>query len=246
MSIIDLDVPSANYMWRTSENVETYAGSLSLVLAYGLSDMIEQLNECYECGSDDHYFGHKAFARLTLEQKAWTLRMITFGLLDREIPAVPLTAFFDAAVAAIFRRLEELVAVEIGMAETKGEAAPDWCYDVRRAILAVHEKDGMNSPDFLDGNEPLKVDCVDMEQWQDAIAGIWEDILWDDDYAMLTIEDMPPKLATEARTKLGIDNDYFIAIPDDPQPTEAQRLLQEADALCTRVIEREAKILTSI
>jgi len=227
-------------MWHTSENIETHTGSTSLVLAYGLRDMIEHLIECYECDDDDHHFGHRAFARLTLEQKAWTVHKVTFGLLDHETPAVPLTAFFDATVAAIFRRLEELVAEEIEMAKLKREIAPD-CYDVRRAILAVHEKDGMNSPDFLDGDEPLAAACADMERWNDAIAFIEEDILWDDDYDMLTIEDMPPELATEIRTTLGIDDDYFTAIPADPKPAEALTLLCDARNLCAKIIERETK-----
>ena len=229
-------------MWHTSEQVKTFAGAFSLVLAYGLDDMLEHLEYCYEVDEDDHRFGHKAFAYLTLEQKVWTVHKVAFGLLDRKIPIVPLTAYSEATVATIFRRLEDLVTIEIDKVIVDKDES-DLCYVVRRAILAVHEEAGRNSPDFIDDDEPLKTECVDIDKWKVAIECIEECILWDNDYDRCTFGDGHPDLDAKMREIFGIDDDYFSAIPDDPKPTVAKKLLRETQKLCDRVIKREEKKL---
>jgi hypothetical protein len=44
---------------------------------------------------------------------------------------------------------------------------------------------------------------------------------------------------SEAKEIFGIADDYFSSIPDDPNPNEAMRLLNETNKLCQRVIKRE-------
>ena len=229
-------------MWHTSEPVETFAGALSLVLAYGLDDMLEHLYYCYEVDEDDHHFGHRAFANLTLEQKAWTVHKVAFGLLDRKTPIVPLTAYVEATVATIFRRMEDLVTIEIDRITVDKDESDLW-YAVRRAILAVHEEAGRNSPDFIGNDELLKLECVDIDKWKVAIECIEECILWDMDYDIHTIEDESPDRAAQKKRVFGIDNDYFSAIPDEPKTAAAKKLLQETQKLCDRVIKREEKKL---
>jgi len=227
-------------MWHTSEKVKTFAGAFSFLLAYGLDEMLELLENCYEFEDDDHRFGHRAFANLTLEQKVWTVHKVAFGLLDRKTPIVPLTAYTEATVATIFRRIEDLVTFEIDM-ETDDDDESGLRYTVRRAILAVHEETGLDSPDIIDDDEPLKADCADMDEWKFAIESIECTILWDMDYDIRTFEDGPPDLNAKKRQKFGIDDDYFSAIPDDPKPAEAKKLLRETRKLCDRVIKREEK-----
>ncbi|MDR0327776.1 MAG: hypothetical protein LBI05_05725 [Planctomycetaceae bacterium] len=229
-------------MWRTSEPVKTFAGALSLVLAYGLSDMLEWMETSLDDDADENDYlpEIERFANLTLEQKAWTVHLVTFGLLDRKTPTVPLTAYSEATVATIFRTVEDMVQSEISFIEDDPDCG---CYYVRRAIWTVYEESGHNSPDYLVEDEPLKVECSDMEQWKEAIYDIEFSILWDTDYDFTTFEDDPPELAALKRAHFTIDDNYFVAIPDDPHPAEAKRLIQEARKLCARVIKREEKKL---
>jgi len=227
-------------MWHTAEKVETFAGAFSFLLAYGLDDMLEHLQDCYESEDYGHRFGHRVFANLTLEQKTWTLHKVAFGLLDRKTPIVPLTAYSEATVATIFRQIENLVTFEIDMEPVYAEES-GWRFAVRQAILAVHEEVGLDSPDFIDDDEPLKAECADMDEWKFAIESIECTILWDMDYDIRTFEDGHPDIDAQKRKKFGIDDDYFSAIPDDPKPAEAKKLLREARKLCDRVIKREKK-----
>ena len=216
------------------------------MLAYGLSDMLEWM----ECSLDDDEDENdylpdeiERFANLTLEQKAWTVHLVAFGLLDRRTPIVPLTAYTEATVATIFRTIENMVQMEIDFVENLAEnETVDGLYDVRRAIWTVHEEAGRNSADFID-DEPLKVECADIEQWKEAVHSIEFSILWDTDYAITTFEDGHPELDALKRARFTIDDNYFSAIPDDPRPAEAKRLMQEAQKLCDRVIKREEKKL---
>jgi len=236
-------------MWHTSENIETFTGSIALVIAYGVNEMLEILEDCYDSlesgfdlNDDEHCFGHKAFARLTLEQKIWTLHKVAFGLLDQKIPVVRLTAYLEATVATIFRQVEDLVTIEIDVVRVDNDKQDIW-YAVRRAILAVHEKEGWNSPDHISDDEPLKVDCEDIEEWKIAIGQIESSILWDMDYDLTPI-DKHPSLDAAWRSQFSIDDDYFTAIPKDPKPAEAGKLLRKTSKLCDRVIKREEKKLS--
>lgn len=76
-------------MWHTPEGERTF----SLILAYALQAMFEQLDYCYEVDEGGYEFGCRAFAALTLEQKVWALHKIAFGLLDMKTPIAPLVVY---------------------------------------------------------------------------------------------------------------------------------------------------------
>lgn len=234
-------------MWNAAEGEKTFTGPYGLAIAYGLNAMIDELEYCYAEDEDDHHFGYRAFADLTLEQKAWTLHKVAFGLLDRKTEIIPLSAFLEAAVATIFRQLEDLIAMEIDNArdsKLEPQEVQDWFYLVRRAISTVHEQEERNLPPFLeDDEEPLTPDCEDFEQWELAVECMESAILRDSDYEDDAFSDISPEYEKQTKTMFGISVEYYRAIPDDPKPEEAKRLLKEATQLCERVIRREEKKL---
>jgi hypothetical protein len=64
------------------------------------------------------------------------------------------------------------------------------------------------------------------------LIGCLEDhLLWDEDWDMVDHLDASPEVARRVKQELGILDDYFVAIPDDPSDTEAERLLAELVAL---------------
>lgn len=230
-------------MWHTPEGKRTFTGPYALVLAYGLKAMHEQLEYCYEVDEDDHEFGYRAFATLTLEQKVWALHKIAFGLLDKKTPIAPLVAYLEAGVATIFHELIGCVEVEIDFAKEDGEAE-DWHFNTRRAILTVHEKESRNDPPFVeDDEEPLRLECDDIEQWKMAVEYLEDEVLWDADYEMESTADMPPEHDAAFKQEMGIADSYYNAIPNDPHSPQAIKLLKEVEKLCDRVISREEKKL---
>ncbi len=187
-------------------------------------------------------YGHRAFDRLTGEQKAWAIHQVAFGLLDKKTDIVPLMAYVEATVATIFRQMEVDIETEISMAEDcPGEDRTV----IRRAVLAAYEQAGGNSPDMLmDDEEPLRVECDIFSEWKMAIELLEESILWDSDYDLDIFDDMPPQKGGRLKNTFGILNDYFSAVPDDPNRADALKLLKTTQKLCDRVIKREEKKLT--
>jgi hypothetical protein len=236
-------------MWNTPVKTKTFTGPYALVLAYGLKEMYERLKYCLECNDeDDHHFGYRAYAQLTLEQKVWTLHRIAFGLLDRKTPIIPLTDYLEAGVATLFREVEGCIEVEIDtFRDIKNDEDKDfrnWCFSTRRAILAVHEKEGRNKLPFVEESEDiLRLECEDIEQWRVAVEHLECNVLWDSDYDMNEFADMNPDAEEVAKIKLGIADDYFSTIPNDPKLPEVEKLMKEIAKLCDRVIKREEKYL---
>lgn len=235
-------------MWHVPGGARAFTGPASLMFAYGLSGLIELSNYCYEENDEDFQFGYQVFAELTLEQKVWTLHQITFGLLDEKTPIVPLTAFNEAAIASIFLELERMVDMEIDNARETDPSNTEkwqWCHAARKAILAVHEETGGNTPESLDGLEPLTEDCEEIVRWRNALDPMYDLVLWDGDYRDYSFLDSRPEINAGMKQIFGIDNEYYSSIPDDPKPARAKKLLKEADQLCDRIIEQADLILSS-
>jgi len=74
-------------------------------------------------------------------------------------------------------------------------------------------------------------DDQDWDDWDLLIECLEGRVLWDDDWDMVDHLDATPEVARRAKAKLGISDDYFVAIPDDPSDAEAERLLAELIAL---------------
>ena len=226
-------------MWNAPNGHTTFTGPLAFLLAQGIWAITSDLEAAFEYDDEFCDYGHPAFDRLTNEQKAWTLHKVAFGLLDRKTEVVHLMAYLEATVATVFRQIEVDLDVEIQMAE---EEPDDDCFSLRRAALAAYEKVGGNSPEMLmEDEEPLRVECDDFEEWKTVIEILEETVLWDADYDLDNFDDMPSKESKELKHRYGILDDYFTAIPDDPKPNEALKLLEKTRKLCERVCAREQK-----
>lgn len=227
-------------MWHAPEGQTTFTGPFAIALAYSIWDMISELEANLE-EPDVCCHGHRAFDRLTSEQKAWAIHQVAFGLLDKKTEIVPLMAYVEATVATIFRRMEENIDGEIQLTPDY----PDEDYSsLRRAVLGAYELAGGNSPDMLmDDEEPLRVECDVLGEWKSVIEMLEESILWDSDYDLDVFDDMPPQQGGQLKAQHGILDDYFTAVPEDPTRTDAVKLLKDTRKLCNRIIAREEKKL---
>jgi len=63
--------------------------------------------------------------------------------------------------------------------------------------------------------------------WDIPLTSLEECVLWDHDWGLQEALDADPDTTQRAKEELGIDDDYFVAIPPDPTDKEAERLLDE-------------------
>jgi hypothetical protein len=94
-------------------------------------------------------------------------------------------------------------------------AGPSWR---ERAVAAGREVGIEELP------EP---DDTDFDEWDLLIGCLEDNLLWDEDWEMVDHLDASPEVARRVKQELGILDDYFVAVPNDPSDTEAERLLAE-------------------
>ena len=125
-------------------------------------------------------------------------------------------------MASVYRQVRDMISLELDVAELDegvdfgfGDLPerPSWR---ERAIAAGQEVGIENLP---------APDDQDFDHWDLLIESLEGRVLWDDDWDMIDHLDAPPEVAIRIKAKLGISDDYFIAIPVDPSDAEAERLL---------------------
>ncbi|MDR2117109.1 MAG: hypothetical protein LBP87_12085 [Planctomycetaceae bacterium] len=249
-------------MWRASTGTTTFSGAYALMLARGIQELADRLQEVIDFEEEDDEFrvGHRAFDCLTFEQKIWTLHKVAHGLLDKKTPACELTAFLEATVACIFRALEDSVMIEIDTAnelDESEECLDDNSYDRffwRKTILNAYQSrmeedsasdDNKNDEDEEDDEEieRVTVECENEDEWNFVIECLENDILWDGDYDLEEFDDMAPDNASLLKQLFRIDDAYFSSIPEDPSRSAALDLLKATNKLCNKIIKREEKHL---
>jgi hypothetical protein len=249
-------------MWRTPSGTQTFSGTYALMLARGILDLIDRIQETLDEDEEEFLVGHRAFDCLTLEQKIWTLHKVTHGLLDKKTPDCELSAFVEATVACIFRVLEDnvMTEIEIGLddADNDYEESSDNSYDRfywRKTLFApYHElitKDNTKTSDETkteNGNEDDEIILIDVESeeesdWEMVIELLESQVLWDADYDLDEFEDIAPDNSTLLKQLLNITNTYFSSIPNDPAKPESLILLKESRKFCNRIVQREEKLL---
>ena len=118
-------------MWRTSRGERTLKGAQARLFAEALLDLLDQENDLEFENCD---LGIECFDSLTYGQTISVLHTIAHGLLREDVPAVPLTAAVEAAIAALFEHLPIQVDIEV----EEAEARLDW----RKLLVAAREETG--------------------------------------------------------------------------------------------------------
>ncbi|MDR0610709.1 MAG: hypothetical protein LBG58_11405 [Planctomycetaceae bacterium] len=249
-------------MWRTPFGTKTFSGTYALMLARGILELIDRIQESLDEEDDDFRVGHRAFDCLTLEQKIWTLHKVTHGLLDKKTPACELSAFVEATIACIFCVLEDGVMIEIDMANDYDDAPEEnsddsydrfyWrktlfapYYELIKEDNATETSEGEKSEnnEKKEEIEPIDAESEEEDDWEMVIEILESQVLWDADYDLDEFEDIDPDKSDLLKRLLGMHDAYFSSIPNDPAHPEALALLKETKKFCNGIVRREEKLL---
>ncbi|MCY2993739.1 MAG: hypothetical protein NTY19_38565, partial [Planctomycetota bacterium] len=157
------------------------------------------------------------------------------ALLVEDEPPPALTAVIEGAVASVYRHVRDMISFELDVVEVDdavdfefGELpeGPSWR---ERAVAAGREAGIEDLPD---------PDGQDFDDWDLLIECLEGRVLWDDDWDMVDHLDAAPEVARHIKDKLGILDDYFVAIPPDPSDADAERLLAELKTLTWDTLRR--------
>jgi len=198
-------------MWWTPSGERTLQGAEAALFREALGmlvDLVRDDDDGTLCQS-----GVSAFDTLQRGQKLAVLAQIGSALLRQEEPKPVLTAVLEAAVAAVYQHVRDMVQMEIDDSELQD--SPSW----RQMVLTACEEREIDAG-------LLEPDCEDFDEWDLAIDGLVAGVLWDEDWKDGDIFiDADPQTSQQMKHLLGIADDYYVAIPPDPSEEEIERLL---------------------
>jgi hypothetical protein len=153
------------------------------------------------------------FDRLTAEQKLAMLAEVASALRDPAIPSPVHTAANEGTIMAVLHTFQEMLRMEV----KEGDKDQTELRGILRTAVA-------------DEVDPLpKLRSRKWDDW-DLLCGCFiERILWDGDFDVEEgFLDLPPEAARAKLKLFGIDEQYFLTVPDEPneqQLTAARRTL---------------------
>ena len=203
-------------MWWTEEGDRVLTDEEWAVFNTGLDLLRDLVESDIQSNTGIAQADFQAFDDLTAEQKLVLLADVAEALRSPLIPAPDLTAANEAAVAAVFSMFKAMLVTEIDAGQLDpGEESTD----LRRLLLAA-----IGQAEDLD--EPLLSESDrDIGEWNFLMEVLEGRVFWDNDFTMGdAFLDLPHD---ESRTKLemyGIDPDYYLSIPPEPD----QRGLNDA------------------
>jgi hypothetical protein len=151
---------------------------------------------------DDEATGVRAFDALQPGQQVALLALVGTALSDPSVPAPPLTAATEGALAAVLEQVRTGLETELGAGHSTA---------CRQLILAA-------VGDVAGRDDPLPAPTeTDPDEWELLVDEMESRLLWDTDYELgdLFLDRSPDEVRPEM-TLHGIDDDYFTAVPDDP------------------------------
>jgi len=206
-------------MWHTEIGDRILKGAEAKLFAEALLNLVDDAILSPEIGYE---LGIPVFDNMTYNQKISILFTISNGLFRKNVPVIKLTALNEGAIASVLEHIKNSLFFEI-----EEDMKPYWRALVRKALIQSGFEDV----------PPLR--SVKLDEWSCCIDCLSEHILWDSDYLEDKILDDSPKRSKLLKQALGINKDYFIDIPPDPDDKETEKQLKKLQGLCIKLIDSQ-------
>jgi hypothetical protein len=210
-------------MWDTPKGKRKLNGAEAALIRASLVYVID-LVEAESEGNEPWQFDIRLFDQLGWSQKLALLETVGSALLlDTPAPA-ELSGVNEAAVAVLYRNINEQLVIEIeshdDSVEFDGAPGIYWRKLVRDAWMDVEGNAVQTTEEF----EFPDCESRDVEDWEILVEVLQDQVLWDEDWEMDDLfMDVDPELSSLRKSKLGITDDYFTAIV--PEPDELMLVL---------------------
>ena len=195
-------------MWWTPDGERILQGAEARLFREALGMVVDMVR-------DDHeglwQFGAPPFDNLQPNQKLAVLAQVGTALLREDQPMPRLTAVLEAAVGAVYEAIRLMVEMEIDQPAEVARVA-----DMART--GAGRLPGTGSRGTSRSRNP-KI-STNGRSWSVAwrTECFWDED-WRDDESLL---DADPKASGAVKKLLGIDEDYYVAVPPDPTDEEME------------------------
>jgi hypothetical protein len=197
-------------MWHTPNGDRTLTEAEWALFRVGVERLVDFISDEEQplglSGTDVDVFDD-----LQPEQRLALLADVAQALRDPALPPPPLTAANEATVAAVFASIRQALEWETVRADNPRTAPRE----IRSLLLAVAAEPASEWTEPLEDLPTLANQNID--EWEWLLEEIECRILWDRDFEMGdTFLDQPPEASRGLGTLVGIDPDYFTAVPREP------------------------------
>lgn len=207
--------------WRTQLGERTVKGAEAALVREAIAHMTDIVEEEIAGYADPWDFGVVLFDRLEPPAKLALLAEVGRALLQETDTCPKLTAINEAAVAAIFRDIEQLIQFEI---DSRNDMEEPFFWRTR--VLAIFHEDG-DTADLPESH------CTAWSEWDILMEVLSERILWEDDFDDADrFLDTPPGQAAFMRRMMAIVDNYYRAVPSDPWDSDLARIRATLAELC--------------
>lgn len=199
--------------WHTPMGERTLLGAEAALYREALASVADMVDEDIQYDEDPWEFGVSLFDQLKPLAKLALLAEVGWALF-RDTESCPiLTALNEATIAVLFRHIEQSIQDEI----LNQDVSEDPLFWRTRVLAIFHEEDdteGLPMP----GSE-------DWGEWSILTETLYDRILWDADFDDADrFLDASPDQAGFVRYILTIDDEYYRAIPPDPQDSDLPQI----------------------
>jgi len=213
--------------WRTQLGERHAVGPEAELIRDVIGYMHDVVEEEIGDLADRWHYGVPIFDNLEPAPKLCLLADVGEALLN-DTPPPPLTVLKEGTVAAIFGAVRQLIAMEI---DQQDDTFPDddRRFFYRTLVLKIATSDeehrDAGGADRTEVDSLPTAESTDMSDWEWLIDAISDRILWDEDYLYADeLLDAAPELARRERKRLGIERDYYLDIPPDPDDSDLTRI----------------------
>ena len=194
-------------MWWTPDGERILQGAEARLFREALGVIVDMVRDDNEGLLE---FAAPPFDKLQPNQKLAVLAKVGSALLQENQPMPRLTAVREAAVGAVYEAIMLMVEMEIDQPAEEHEP-PTW----RQMVLTACQDRGID--------ELLDPSSEEADEWDELICSLADAVLWDEDWKdSESLLDADPKASQAVKKLLGIDEDYYVAVPPDPTQEEME------------------------
>jgi hypothetical protein len=204
-------------MYDTSSGLRVLQRAERQLFVAALGTLVDML------ASDEFDTGVQVIGDLTRNQQIATYHAMARALLDPKEMPPPLTAILEGAVASVYQQIQNMIAWELDDADDDDEDSGGGGLNERPTWRETAATAGRE----LGIEDPPDPDDMDLDHWNLLVECLSDHVLWDKDWEMLDQLDADPDAAERAKDELGIDPDYFVAVPADPSDAQVEQLLAD-------------------
>lgn len=201
-------------MWHTSAGDRVLTGAERDVYVLGLGILLDEVDLADE--EAEFLFGSdipKLFKDMPYQQKVVSLHVVTKALLEPDEPALPLRAWNEATIHAVYSALSDIVALEVDYTNDGTYKTDEDRYELRRVIfpaLASFSREQLTLarvPHGMPLTHPIGT------VWENIVTILSDAVLWDWDYEEDKVTDADPAKVQQLKEQMGIDPEYYAEAP---------------------------------